>query len=70
MDIQEKELPLQVPLQVPLQASLQVPLKEADQGEIVKPEIVKTARLTDQGDTKDGIEDIIKTIYNINECVE
>ena len=24
----------------------------ADQGEIVKPEIVKTARLTDQGDTK------------------
>ena len=66
MDIQEKELPLQVPLQVPLQA----PVKEADQEEVVKTEIVKTARLTDQGDTKDGIEDIIKTIYNINECVE
>ena len=62
MDIQEKELPLQVPLQAPV--------KEADQEEVVKTEIVKTARLTDQGDTKDGIEDIIKTIYNINECVE
>jgi hypothetical protein len=62
MDIQEKELPLQVPLQVPL--------KEADQEENVTPDVVKTARLTDQGDTKDGIEDIIKTIYNINECVE
>jgi hypothetical protein len=58
MDIQEKELPLQAPV------------KEADQEDVVKPEIVKTARLTDQGDTKDGIEDIIKTIYNINECVE
>lgn len=42
MDIQEKELPLQVPLQAPV--------KEADQEEVVKTEIVKTARLTDQGE--------------------